>query len=74
MFELEILDFELNAGPNTNGSQLFVTTVITSWLDGQHVVFGEVTDGSDVVKNIESLGSQSGRPSAKIAIDDCGQL
>ncbi len=63
-----------NAGPNTNGSQFFITTVITSWLDGKHVVFGEVTDGSDLVKKIESLGHQSGRPSAKIVIEDCGQL
>jgi cyclophilin family peptidyl-prolyl cis-trans isomerase len=63
-----------NAGPNTNGSQFFITTVITSWLDGKHVVFGEVVDGSDVVQKIESLGTQSGRPSARIVIEDCGQL
>jgi cyclophilin family peptidyl-prolyl cis-trans isomerase len=63
-----------NAGPNTNGSQFFITTVITSWLDGKHVVFGEVVDGSDVVQKIESLGTQGGRPSAKIVIEDCGQL
>ncbi|MHC5537632.1 peptidylprolyl isomerase [Singulisphaera rosea] len=63
-----------NAGPNTNGSQFFITTVVTSWLDGKHVVFGEVTDGSDLVKTIESLGSGSGKTQSKIVIEDCGQL
>ncbi|CAO3607821.1 unnamed protein product [Mucor hiemalis] len=63
-----------NAGPNTNGSQFFITTVKTTWLDGKHVVFGQVTEGLDVVKAIENLGSGSGRTSKKIVIDDCGQL
>jgi cyclophilin family peptidyl-prolyl cis-trans isomerase len=49
-----------NAGPNTNGSQFFITTVVTSWLDGKHVVFGEVVDGQDLVKKIEAQGSDSG--------------
>lgn len=63
-----------NAGPNTNGSQFFVTTVKTSWLDGRHVVFGNVVEGMDIVKQVESYGSQSGKPSKKVVIADCGQL
>ena len=63
-----------NAGPNTNGSQFFITTVVTSWLDGKHVVFGEVTEGSDLVKTIEGLGSRSGTPKSKLVISECGQL
>ncbi|KAG6457497.1 peptidyl-prolyl cis-trans isomerase [Manduca sexta] len=63
-----------NAGANTNGSQFFITTVKTSWLDGRHVVFGNVVEGMDVVKKVESLGSQAGKTSKKIVIADCGQL
>merc|ERR1711966_48948 len=63
-----------NAGPNTNGSQFFLCTVKTDWLDGKHVVFGEVTQGMDVVKNIEKYGSQSGQTSKTVQIVDCGQL
>ncbi|KAK4689946.1 hypothetical protein P7C73_g157, partial [Tremellales sp. Uapishka_1] len=63
-----------NAGPNTNGSQFFITTVVTSWLDGKHVVFGEVTEGQDLVKEIESLGSNSGRPKTDIKITSAGSL
>ena len=63
-----------NAGPNTNGSQFFITTVVTSWLDGKHVVFGKVTDGMDLLARIEGLGTRSGAPSAKVTIADCGQL
>ncbi len=63
-----------NAGPNTNGSQFFLCTAATPWLDGHHVVFGKVVDGMDVVKKIENLGSESGKTQAKIVIADCGQL
>ncbi|BGP54375.1 hypothetical protein JCM8202_000808 [Rhodotorula sphaerocarpa] len=61
-----------NAGPNTNGSQFFITTVVTSWLDGKHVVFGEVVDGMDVVKAIEKEGSGSGKPRSEIKIAKSG--
>ncbi|MFC1399815.1 MULTISPECIES: peptidylprolyl isomerase [Streptacidiphilus] len=65
-----------NAGPNTNGSQFFITTIVTDWLDGKHVVFGEVADqqSMDLVSKIEGYGSQSGRTKAKITIADAGVL
>merc|ERR1711894_161742 len=63
-----------NAGPNTNGSQFFLCTAKTSWLDGKHVVFGQVVEGMDVVKKIESYGSQSGKTSAKIEVANSGEL
>jgi len=63
-----------NAGPNTNGSQFFITTVPTKWLNGKHVVFGRVIEGLDIVKAVEARGTQSGRPSAVITIADCGEL
>ncbi|XP_059401553.1 peptidyl-prolyl cis-trans isomerase-like [Carassius carassius] len=63
-----------NAGPNTNGSQFFICTDDTAWLDGKHVVFGKVVEGIDVVQAMERKGSSSGKCSAKVVIADCGQL
>ncbi len=63
-----------NAGPGTNGSQFFLTTVATPWLDGKHVVFGSVVEGLDVVRAMEAQGSQSGQTKQSIVITDCGQL
>ncbi|WP_329141298.1 peptidylprolyl isomerase [Streptomyces sp. NBC_00670] len=63
-----------NAGPNTNGSQFFITTVVTSWLDGKHVVFGEVVEGTELVDQIEALGSQSGAPKGKVTIAASGTV
>nr|XP_046232171.1 peptidyl-prolyl cis-trans isomerase A-like [Scatophagus argus] len=63
-----------NAGPNTNGSQFFICTATTEWLDGKHVVFGSVKEGMDVVKKVELCGSQTGRTSRRITITDCGEL
>merc|ERR1712032_378003 len=61
-----------NAGPNTNGSQFFLCTAETRWLDGKHVVFGKVTDGMDVVRKIEAVGSQSGKTSKVVKIEASG--
>lgn len=63
-----------NAGPNIYGSQFFIITVKTSWLNGRHVVYGSVVEGMDIVKQIGSFGSQSGKPLMKIVISNCGQL
>merc|ERR1711962_448127 len=63
-----------NAGKNTNGSQFFITTAKTDWLDGKHVVFGKVTEGYPVIDAIEKVGSRDGTTSKKVVIEDCGQL
>ncbi|XP_035040509.1 peptidyl-prolyl cis-trans isomerase [Hippoglossus stenolepis] len=63
-----------NAGPNTNGSQFFLCTAKTEWLDGKHVVFGNVVEGIDVVKAMDKQGSGKGTPKVKVVIADSGQL
>lgn len=63
-----------NAGPNTNGSQFFITTIATPWLDGNHVVFGEVVEGFETVKAVEKQGSPSGKPKAELKIIESGEL
>ncbi|KAL0605284.1 Peptidyl-prolyl cis-trans isomerase A [Plecturocebus cupreus] len=63
-----------NAGPNTNGSQFFICTAKTEWLNGRHVVFGKVEEGMDIVEAMERSGSRNGKTSRKITVADCGQL
>jgi len=63
-----------NAGPGTNGSQFFMCTAATPWLDGKHVVFGRVVEGESVMAAMEACGSSSGACSQAVLITDCGEL
>lgn len=63
-----------NSGPNSNGSQFFITTEKTDWLDDKHVVFGEVKEGFEIVRKMEAIGSKDGKPRQKVVISDCGEL
>jgi cyclophilin family peptidyl-prolyl cis-trans isomerase len=61
-----------NAGPNTNGSQFFITTVATSWLDGKNVVFGKIAEGLSILQDIEKVGTKSGKPKRLVIVTNCG--
>lgn len=66
--------FEISYMSYSNGSQFFITTVKTSWLDGRHVVFGKVLEGDEIVKKIEAVGTGGGTPKSKVTISDSGEL
>ena len=58
----------------TSGSQFFITTVKTPWLDGRHVVFGKILEGEDFVMKVEAQGTSGGTPKSKVTIVDSGEL
>ena len=62
------------SGPNTNGSQFFLTTVPCAWLDGKHTVFGKVVEGMSVVQQVEKVGTQNGSTRVPVSIEDCGEM
>ena len=73
MLSVPAVDIDTDTSLHSNGSQFFITTVNTPWLDGKHVVFGEVDRGDlPIVQGIEKLGSQSGKVSQACTIVDCG--
>jgi cyclophilin family peptidyl-prolyl cis-trans isomerase len=63
-----------NSGPDTNGSQFFITTVTTSWLDGRHVVFGKVVSGLDTVLALQKVKTVSDKPISDVIIKACDVL
>eukprot|EP00746_Dinoflagellata_sp_MGD_P026381 gnl/MRDRNA2_/MRDRNA2_162174_c0_seq1.p1 gnl/MRDRNA2_/MRDRNA2_162174_c0~~gnl/MRDRNA2_/MRDRNA2_162174_c0_seq1.p1 ORF type:complete len:265 (+),score=31.33 gnl/MRDRNA2_/MRDRNA2_162174_c0_seq1:74-796(+) len=63
-----------NRGPNTNGSQFFLTVAQTPWLDNKHVVFGQVVSGADVVRQVEAVGTDMGHTRKPVVIANCGEL
>ncbi len=63
-----------NSGPDTNGSQFFICTEKTDWLDGKHVVFGRVVEGMNVVRQVEQQGNKAGKPNMQVTISECGEL